>query len=53
MTARTVIARVVRQENLNFLLTNRIPRRWLTLLIGRLIFSPIRSSARAIETVVT
>jgi len=36
MTARTVIARIVRQENLNFLLTNRIPRRWLTLLVGRL-----------------
>ena len=36
MTARTVIARIVRQENLNFLLTNRIPRRWLTLFVGRL-----------------
>ncbi|HZO23361.1 MAG TPA: archaetidylserine decarboxylase [Steroidobacteraceae bacterium] len=36
MTTRTVIARIVRHENLNFLLTNRIPRRWLTLLVGRL-----------------
>jgi phosphatidylserine decarboxylase len=32
--ARSVIARVVRHENLNFLLTNRIPRRWLTLFVG-------------------
>jgi len=28
--------RLVQQEDLNFLLTNRIPRRWLTLLVGRL-----------------
>jgi len=28
--------RFVQQENLNFLLTNRIPRRWLTLAVGRL-----------------
>ena len=31
---RSVIARIVQQEDLNFLLTNRIPRRWLTLFIG-------------------
>jgi len=36
MTVRSLIARVTQQENLNFLLTNRLPRRALTLLIGRL-----------------
>ncbi len=36
MTVRALIARVAGQEDLNFLLTNRIPRRWLTLFIGRL-----------------
>jgi len=36
MTLRTAISRVFQQEDLNFLLTNRIPRRWLTLLVGRL-----------------
>ncbi|MGC8045310.1 hypothetical protein ACP3WJ_24445, partial [Salmonella enterica] len=36
MTVRTLISRVAGQEDLNFLLTNRIPRRWLTLLVGRL-----------------
>ena len=34
MTARAMIDRIVQQENLNFLLTNRIPRRWLTLFVG-------------------
>jgi phosphatidylserine decarboxylase len=34
MTVRTLISRLAGQENLNFLLTNRIPRRWLTLFIG-------------------
>jgi phosphatidylserine decarboxylase len=34
MTARSLIGRVVQQEDINFLLTNRIPRRWLTLFIG-------------------
>jgi phosphatidylserine decarboxylase len=34
MTARSLIERIVRQEDINFLLTNRIPRRWLTLLMG-------------------
>jgi phosphatidylserine decarboxylase len=34
MTARSVIARITQQEELNFLLTNRLPRRWLTLFIG-------------------
>ena len=34
MTVRAAISRVVQQEDLNFLLTNRIPRRWLTLLVG-------------------
>jgi phosphatidylserine decarboxylase len=36
MTVRTLISQLAGQENLNFLLTNRIPRRWLTLFIGRL-----------------
>lgn len=35
MTVRALISRVAGQEDLNFLLTNRIPRRWLTLLVGR------------------
>ncbi|MDP9014538.1 MAG: archaetidylserine decarboxylase [Pseudomonadota bacterium] len=34
MTARSLIDRIVQQEDLNFLLTNRIPRRWLTLFVG-------------------
>jgi len=34
MTPRSVIARLTQQENLNFLLTNRLPRRWLTLFTG-------------------
>jgi phosphatidylserine decarboxylase len=36
MTARAAIARLVAQEDLNFLLTNRLPRRWLTQCMGRL-----------------
>ena len=32
---RSTIARIVQHEDLNFLLTNRIPRRWLTQLLGR------------------
>jgi phosphatidylserine decarboxylase len=34
MTARSLIDRIVRQEHINFFLTNRIPRRRLTLLMG-------------------
>ncbi len=34
MTARSLIDRIVQQEDVNFLLTNRIPRRWLTLFMG-------------------
>jgi phosphatidylserine decarboxylase len=34
MTVRAAIALVVQQEDINFLLTNRIPRRWLTLFMG-------------------
>ena len=34
MTTRSLIDRVVQHEDLNFLLTNRIPRRWLTLFVG-------------------
>ena len=40
MTPTTLLARLTRWERLNFLLTNRIPRRWATLLMGR--FSRIR-----------
>ncbi len=36
MTLRSVLVRIAQQENLNFLLANRIPRRWLTQLVGRL-----------------
>jgi phosphatidylserine decarboxylase len=31
---RSAIARIAQHEDLNFLLTNRIPRRWLTLFLG-------------------
>ena len=34
MTPRSVIARITQQQDLNFLLTNRLPRRWLTLFTG-------------------
>lgn len=34
MTIRSFIARVAQQEDLNFLLTNRIPRRFATLFMG-------------------
>ena len=34
MTVRTSIARFLQQEELNFLLTNRIPRRLLTQFMG-------------------
>jgi phosphatidylserine decarboxylase len=34
MTLRRVIMRITQQEDLNFLLTNRLPRRWLTLFVG-------------------
>ena len=36
MTARAPLMRILQQEDINFLLTNRIPRRWLTQLVGRL-----------------
>ena len=36
MTAKSLIARLVQHEDLNFLLTNRIPRGLLTRLMGRL-----------------
>jgi phosphatidylserine decarboxylase len=35
MNARAAWMRMLQQEDLNFLLTNRIPRRWLTLVMGR------------------
>ncbi|MGA2188903.1 MAG: archaetidylserine decarboxylase [Steroidobacteraceae bacterium] len=34
MTTRSLIDRLVQHEDVNFLLTNRIPRRWLTLFVG-------------------
>ncbi|MGE0115965.1 MAG: archaetidylserine decarboxylase [Steroidobacteraceae bacterium] len=34
MTLRTVIARITSNEDINFLLTNRIPRQWLTRFMG-------------------
>ena len=34
MTVRSVLARITQQEDLNFLLTNRLPRRWLTVFAG-------------------
>jgi phosphatidylserine decarboxylase len=34
MTLRTHILRVLAREDINFLLTNRIPRRWLTRFMG-------------------
>src|SRR5262245_61930755 len=34
MTLKSVIARLTQQEDLNFLLTNRIPRRLLTQFVG-------------------
>ena len=34
MTVRSIIMNIVQQEDLNFLLTNRIPRRLLTRFIG-------------------
>src|SRR5580704_15045497 len=34
MTVRSAIDRITQQERLNFLLTNRLPRRWLTLFMG-------------------
>jgi len=36
MTGRSLIGRIVAQEDVNFLLTNRIPRRLATRLMGRL-----------------
>jgi len=34
MTIRAALVRIARQEDVNFLLTNRLPRRWLTLFVG-------------------
>jgi phosphatidylserine decarboxylase len=34
MTVVSAIRRITQQERINFLLTNRLPRRWLTLFIG-------------------
>ena len=45
MTPRSVIARFTQQQDLNFLLTNRLPRRWLTLFTGWLSRLARRASA--------
>jgi phosphatidylserine decarboxylase len=34
MTAKSIIARLVENEDLNFLLSNRVPRRQLTRFMG-------------------
>ena len=34
MTLRTLFHQLMQQERLNFLITNRIPRRWFTLFMG-------------------
>jgi len=34
MTVRTAITRITQHERVNFVLTNRLPRRWLTLFMG-------------------
>jgi phosphatidylserine decarboxylase len=34
MTVRKALNRITQQERVNFLLTNRLPRRWLTLFMG-------------------
>ena len=34
MSSRHHVHKILGQENLNFLLTNRVPRRWLTLFMG-------------------
>jgi phosphatidylserine decarboxylase len=34
MTVRKVVTQLARQEDVNFLLTNRLPRRWITLFMG-------------------
>jgi len=34
MTVRAAITRITQQERVNFVLTNRLPRRWLTLFMG-------------------
>ena len=36
MTLRSMMMRVLMQEDLNFLLTNRLPRRWVTQVVGRI-----------------
>ena len=36
MTLRKQIHSLLANEDLNFLLTNRLPRRWLTQMVGRL-----------------
>ena len=34
MTVRSAITRITQHERVNFVLTNRLPRRWLTLFMG-------------------
>jgi len=51
MTLRSLIATMTEQENLNFLLTNRVPRRLLTRFMGsfsRIEFAPVRDLSIAV-----
>jgi phosphatidylserine decarboxylase len=51
MTVRTAFAKVLQQEDLNFLLTNRIPRRLATRLVGwisRIELPPVRALSIAV-----
>lgn len=51
MTIKNAIARMTQQEQLNFLLTNRIPRRWSTLFMGwfsRIELPPVRWASIAL-----
>lgn len=36
MKAPSLVSRMLQQEDVNFLLTNRLPRRWLTRMVGRI-----------------
>jgi phosphatidylserine decarboxylase len=47
MTAKSLIARIVQQEDINFLVSNRIPRAFMTRLMGRLsrVENPVVRSA--------
>ncbi|MFO1319029.1 MAG: archaetidylserine decarboxylase [Burkholderiales bacterium] len=53
MTIRAALLRLVRQEDINFLLTNRLPRRWVTQFMGwfsRIETPLIRDASMAVWT---